>query len=74
VPEETVRIEIGFDGGQAMTVVVPGKQADELEHKLTDGTESAYGLEADDGRYVVALRRVVYVKRFVRESRVGFSG
>jgi hypothetical protein len=74
MPEESVRIEIGFDGGQAMTLVVRAKQADELEQKLTEGTESAYGLEADDGRYVVALKRVVYVKRFMRESRVGFSG
>ena len=29
--------------------------------------------DADDGRYTIALRRVVYVKRFARESRVGFG-
>jgi hypothetical protein len=28
---------------------------------------------ADDGRYSILLRRVVYVKRFARESRVGFG-
>ena len=27
----------------------------------------------DDGRYTVSLRRVVYVKRFMREGRVGFT-
>jgi hypothetical protein len=31
------------------------------------------GLDAEDGRYTDVLRRVVYVKRFVREGRVGFS-
>ena len=71
--EEHVRIEIGFDGGQAMSVIITTKQGDELERLLTEGTESAYGLEAEDGRYTVALKRVVYVKRFTRESRVGFS-
>jgi len=29
--------------------------------------------EAEDGRYTIALRRVVYVKRFAREGRVGFG-
>ena len=29
---------------------------------------------AEDGRYTVALSRIVYVKRFSREGRVGFSG
>ena len=71
--EEHTRIEVGFDGGQAMTLLVPSKEADELERMLAGGTENAYSLEADDGRYTLALKRVVYVKRFERESRVGFS-
>ena len=29
--------------------------------------------DADDGRCTIALRRVVYVKRFAREGRVGFG-
>ena len=33
-----------------------------------------FQLEAEDGRYTVALARIVYVKRFSREGRVGFSG
>jgi len=47
--------------------------ADELERALGDGREGAVALDAEDGRYTVVLRRVVYVKRFVREGRVGFS-
>ena len=30
-------------------------------------------LEAEDGRYTVALRRVTYLRRFAREARVGFG-
>ena len=32
-----------------------------------------FALDSEDGRYTVSLRRVVYVKRFVREGRVGFT-
>jgi hypothetical protein len=31
-------------------------------------------IEAEDGRYTIALARIVYVKRYSREGRVGFSG
>jgi hypothetical protein len=68
-----VRIEIGFDGGQAMSVLVPESDADELERRLAEGKEQTVALKAEDGRYTIALKSVVYVKRFARESRVGFS-
>ena len=29
--------------------------------------------DADDGHYTIALRQVVWIKRFARESRVGFG-
>ncbi len=70
--DERVRVEVAFDGGQVLSVLVPLRSAEELEQALAGGEESAFGLEADDGRYTVALRRVVYVKRFARETRVGF--
>ncbi len=73
MPEERVRIEIGFDGGQIMGAYVELPAADELERALGDGRDGALALEAEDGRYTVALRRVVYLKRFSREGRVGFS-
>ena len=71
--EERVRIEIAFDGGQIMGAYVPLSAADELDHALGDGRDGAVPLDAEDGRYTVVLRRVVYVKRFAREGRVGFS-
>jgi hypothetical protein len=33
----------------------------------------SFQIEAEDGRYTMALARIVYVKRFSREGRVGFS-
>ena len=71
--EDRVRLEIGFDGGQIMGALVTTASADELERALGAGGDAAFSLEADDGRYTLALRRIVYLKRFSRESRVGFG-
>jgi hypothetical protein len=62
-----------------MSAIVNPQSADALEQALgsadvrADAGEAAFALEAEDGRYTIALRRVVYVKRFARESRVGFG-
>jgi len=72
--EARVRIEIGFDGGQVMSAYVETSTADELEQSLEAGAAGSFQIEAEDGRYTVAPSRIVYVKRFSREGRVGFSG
>jgi hypothetical protein len=62
-----------------MGAVVEQDGADALEHALAtadvraDAGDAAFSLEAEDGRYTIALRRVVYVKRFARDTRVGFG-
>jgi hypothetical protein len=73
VAEERVRIEVAFERGQAFSALVEVPVADEIEQRLKDGAEGAVEIEAEDGRYVVVLREVAYVKRFARESRVGFG-
>lgn len=70
---DRVRIEIAFDGQQVLSVLVPQQTADDLDRSLAGDHDSAYSFEAEDGRYTVHLRRIVYVKRFARESRVGFG-
>lgn len=71
--EERVRIEVAFERGQAFSALVDVTVADEIERRLKDGAEGAVEVEAEDGRYVVVLREVAYLKRFARESRVGFG-
>ena len=59
-----------------MGALVTPQSADALEQALGSadlraGTgDAALSLEAEDGRYTIALQRVVYVKRYARESRV----
>jgi hypothetical protein len=71
--QERVRVEIGFDGGQIMGALVTTQSADDLERQLASPNGSTITLDASDGRYAIALGRVVYVKRFAREGRVGFG-
>jgi hypothetical protein len=73
VVDERIRIEIGFDGGQVMGSFVNEQAADDLERTLGAEGDGAFSFDAEDGRYTVSLRRVVYVKRFTREARVGFT-
>jgi hypothetical protein len=62
-----------------MGALVDPAAADALERALAsadvraDAGDAAVALEAEDGRYTIALRRVVYVKRFARDTRVGFG-
>jgi hypothetical protein len=73
--QDRIRVEIGFDGGQVMSAHVQTSVADELEQSLDSGGSSGtVQIEAEDGRYTIPLTRIVYVKRYSREGRVGFSG
>jgi hypothetical protein len=68
---DQVRIEIGFDGGQSLSMLVSSESADELARGI--GEDGSVTLDAEDASYIVALRRVVYLRRFLREGRVGFG-
>ena len=70
---DRIRIEIAFEGNQVLSVYVPTATADDLDRALAGGEASSIAFEAEDGRYTIAIAKVVYVKRFARESRVGFG-
>jgi hypothetical protein len=69
-----VRVEIAFDGGHALAVTVEPAAADELEQALAGSRDGVFELAADDARYLLPLKSVVYVKRFSRETPIGFGG
>lgn len=72
--EHDTRIEVGFEGSQIMSALVTAQAADELESALEQGKGGTLKLDAEDGHYTVSLGRVVYLKRFAREGRLGFMG
>ena len=71
--DERIRIEIGFEGGQIMGAQVPVADAERLERQLASGGVGTVELDVEDGRIVVVLAHVLYIKRFSKESRVGFN-
>lgn len=70
---ESIRVELAFEGGQIIAANVPANQAEGLERAISASAQGTFQLDTDDGRISVALSRVVYVKRYAREARVGFG-
>ena len=70
---ERTRLEIAFRDGQSLTIFVTPETADALEGAVGTGSPDAVSFEAEDGRYTVVLRTIAFIKRHVRESRVGFG-
>jgi hypothetical protein len=73
VADERVQVELGFEGQHIMVARVSDADAMRLEEAFRAGSEEVLSVEAEDGNYWIALRKVVYVKRFARSSRVGFG-
>ena len=72
MPDPTVAVQIAFEGGQTVGANVPAKTADALVAALA-ASDAVFELEAEDGTYVLALAKVVYVRRSDRETRIGFA-
>ncbi|MGH3013457.1 MAG: hypothetical protein ACRDNN_00765 [Gaiellaceae bacterium] len=70
--DSTVAVQIAFEGGQTVGANVSAKTADALVAALA-ASDAVFELEAEDGTYVLALAKVVYVRRSDRETRIGFA-
>jgi len=71
--DERVRLDVGFRGGATLTISVSAPEADALEQRLRSGDGGIGELDTVDGRLLIVLAHVLYVRRHVRGSRVGFS-
>ena len=70
---EPVRIDLGFEGGTVLTISVTPPEADSLEERLRQSDSGVAELDTDDGRLLVVLAHVLYLRRHARGGRVGFS-
>jgi hypothetical protein len=73
VADDLIRVEIGFAGGQILSWLVTGDSADALDRNLSAGASGTLTLDAQEGTITLVLDRVLYAKRYSRESRVGFA-
>jgi hypothetical protein len=71
--EEARRVEVGFSGGQAITLRLTQKGYDGLRKEVQRGS-GWYEAESDDGPIALNLAQIVFVKLDTGEHRVGFSG
>lgn len=71
--DDLVRIEVGLDGGQILSALVSAASADSLDAALRAGAVSTVELQAEDGVLLLVLPRVLYAKRYARETRIGFD-
>jgi hypothetical protein len=70
--KELVRLEIAFEGGQTIGGTVTQDVSEAFQTALA-GNGPVFELEAAEGNFVVALGKVVYVKRSSRETQIGFG-
>ena len=72
--DDFVRIEIGLDGGQILSARATTASAEALDTAIRSSSGGAtVELQTEDGVMVLMLPRVLYVKRFARETRAGFD-
>ena len=70
--DDLLRIQIGFESGQTVTALISEPSFEELKAAL--GGDAVIEMATEDGSIVVPTRAVSYVKRFSRETSIGFSG
>ena len=70
---EIRRVEVGFSGGQVISMRLTGKAYEDLRRAAQNGRDW-YDTETTDGTIAVNLAQVVFVKLESAEHRVGFSG
>jgi hypothetical protein len=68
-----IRIDIAFEGGMSLAVTVAQETADELDRALGDPSTDSVTFEAEDGRYTVSVKKIIFTKRSMRGQVVGFG-
>ncbi|HWB57104.1 MAG TPA: hypothetical protein VG479_09225 [Gaiellaceae bacterium] len=72
MPEAAVRVQVAFEGGQSVGANVTPEVADALTAALAS-SEAVFELPTEDGTCLLALAKVVYVRRSERDTQIGFA-
>jgi hypothetical protein len=66
------RTDIGFSGGQVLSLRVAQQPYDELVEALRGDGDRWHRLKAEESEILLDLPQIVYVRRETEEHRVGF--
>ena len=70
---DTQRVEIGFEGGQVVSVRLAEKPLGSLRQEV-ERSEGWHDLETEDGTLAIDLAKVVFVRIAGAPHTIGFSG
>ena len=71
--DDRVRLDIAFEGGVSLAVTVPRRDGRRPRPRARDAAADSFSFEAEDGRYTLSVRKIVFTKRSDREQVVGFG-
>jgi hypothetical protein len=71
---EAKRVEIGFGGGQVLSVRLAEQAIEDLKRRALADATGWQELETADGRVALDVRQVVFVRVEDGEHRIGFVG
>ena len=66
------RVDIGFSGGQVLSVRMQDSSYQDLRKELSKGSEGWHELKTEDSELVLHLAQVVYVRLDTEQHKVGF--
>jgi hypothetical protein len=69
---DQIKLEIAFEGGQVIGGTVTPAVSDAFQKAMAENGP-VFELKALEGNFLVALGKVVYVKRTSRETQIGFG-
>jgi hypothetical protein len=69
---KATRVDIGFSGGQVLSVRLPESAYQDLRKELSKGSEGWHELKTEDSELVLHLNQVVYIRLDTEQHRVGF--
>jgi len=67
------RIDIGFSGGQVLSLRMSEDAYRALGEEVRSGSQGWHETQAEDSKVTVNLGQVVYVRLDTEEQKVGFS-
>jgi hypothetical protein len=70
--ERAKRVDVGFSGGQVLSLRIPDAAYQGLVEEVRSGSQGWHQVEAEDSDVSVNLGQVVYVRLDTEQQRVGF--
>jgi len=69
---KAARVDLGFSGGQVLSVRMPESAYEDLHKELSKGSEGWHEVKTEDSELTLNLAQVVYIRLDTEQHKVGF--